>query len=166
MPSDYPDGTDHTLYLAGPVAALDDGGAGWRDELVDAYADADVGFANPLDHLNAPAEDVDIVPYESNDPSEVTPDEIVENDKEMLRESDGVLVGYSRERQIGTPMEVMWAHERDVPVVIWVRDETLYGDLSPWYRYHADAATTSRSEAVSLLRLAIDAQRTPGEVFA
>ena len=84
----------------------------------------------------------------------------------MLRESDGVLVGYSRERQIGTPMEVMWAFEHGTPVVVWIRDETLYSELSPWYRYHADAVTTSRSEAVSLLRLAIDAQRTPGEVFA
>ena len=158
--------TDHTLYLAGPVAALEDGGASWRDDLVDAYADADVGFANPLDHLNAPAEDVDIVPYESDDPSEVTPDEIVENDKEMLRESDGVLVGYSRERQIGTPMEVIWAFEHGTPVVIWIRDDTLYSELSPWYRYHADAVTTSRSAAVEKLRLAVDELASAEDVFA
>ena len=158
--------SEHTLYLAGPVAALDDGGASWRDDLVDAYADADVAFANPLDHLNAPAEDIDIVSIDTDDPTEVTPDEIVEADKDMLRESDGVLVGYSRERQVGTPMEVMWASERDVPVVIWIRDETLFHELSPWYRYHADGVTTSRSEAVSLLRLAIDAQRPAEKVFA
>ena len=159
--------TDHTLYLAGPVAALEDGGASWRDDLVDAYADADVGFANPLDHLNAPAEDVDIVAVDTDDPSEVTPDEIVENDKEMLRESDGVLVGYSRERQIGTPMEVMWAFEHGTPVVVvWIRDETLYSELSPWYRYHADAVTTSRSGAVEKLRLAADELASPEDVFA
>jgi len=74
----------------------------------------------------------------------------------MLRESDGVLVGYSRERQIGTPMEVMWAFERDVPVVIWIRDETLHSDLSPWYRFHVDTVTPSRSQAVESLRVAID----------
>jgi nucleoside 2-deoxyribosyltransferase len=158
--------TDHTLYLAGPVAALEDGGASWRDALVDAYADADVAFSNPLDHLNAPAEDVDIVPHESDDPSEVTPDEIVENDKEMLRESDGVLVGYSREHQIGTPMEVMWAFEHGIPAVVWIRDETLYSELSPWYRYHADAVTTSRSGAVEKLRLAVDELASPEDVFA
>jgi nucleoside 2-deoxyribosyltransferase len=146
--------TDHTLYLAGPVAALDDGGASWRDDLIAAHDE--VAFANPLDHLNAPADDIDIVSYESDDPSEVTPEEVVEADKDLLRESDGVLVGYSRERQIGTPMEVMWAFERDVPVVIWIRDETLYSELSPWYRYHADAVTTSRRQAVESLRVAID----------
>ena len=163
MPSDYPDGTDHTLYLAGPVAALEDGGASWRDDLVDAYADADVGFANPLDHLNAPAEDVDIVPYESDDPSEVTPDEIVENDKEMLQESDGVLVGYSRERQIGTPMEVMWAYERDIPTVLWIRDETEERDLSPWYRYHVDYITTQLPIALHTLEQLISGGASDGD---
>ena len=159
--------SEHTIYLAGPVASLEDGGASWRQDLVDEYAeDDDVHFENPVAKYNVPAGDVDIVPSESDDPGEVTPGEIVEADKSMLRESDGVLVGYSDVQSIGTPMEVMWAHERDVPVVIWIRDDTLYGELSPWYRYHADAVTTSRLEAVSLLRLAIDAQRTPGEVFA
>ena len=158
--------SEHTIYLAGPVASLDDGGASWREEITEAHAEDDtVHFENPVAKYNVPAGDVEIVEVDTDDPSEVTPGEIVEADKSMLRESDGVLVGYSDVQSIGTPMEVMWAHERDVPVVIWIRDETLYGELSPWYRYHADAVTTSRSEAVSLLRLAIDPQRTPGEVF-
>ena len=148
--------SDHTLYLAGPVASLKDGGASWRHELVDEYTeDDDVHFENPVAKYNVPAGDVDIVPSESDDPGEVTPGEIVEADKSMLRKSDGVLVGYSDVQSIGTPMEVMWASERDVPVVIWIRDGTLFHELSPWYRYHADAVTTSRSMAVGgLLRRA------------
>ena len=159
--------SEHTLYLAGPVASLDDGGASWREGITEAHAGDDtVHFENPVAKYNVPAGDVEIVEVDTDDPSEVTPGEIVKADKSMLRESDGVLVGYSDVQSIGTPMEVMWAHERDVPVVVWIRDETLYGELSPWYRYHADAVTTSRSEAVSLLRLAIDAQRPAEKVFA
>lgn len=158
--------SEHTLYLAGPVGSLEDGGASWRQDLVDEYAeDDDVHFENPVAKYNVPAGDVDIVPYESDHPGEVTPGEIVEADKSMLRESDGVLVGYSDVQSIGTPMEVMWAHDRYMPVVVWIRDDTLYSELSPWYRYHADAVTTSRSEAVALLRLAIDQKATAGEVF-
>lgn len=158
--------SDHTLYLAGPVAALEDGGASWREDIVAEHSESvAVQFENPVAKYNVPASDVEIVSAESNDPGEVTPSNVVENDKAMLRESDGVLVGYSDVQSIGTPMEVMWAFERDVPVVIWIRDMTLQKELSPWYRYHADAITTSRSEAVSLLRLAIDQVTPAGEVF-
>jgi nucleoside 2-deoxyribosyltransferase len=158
--------SEHTIYLAGPVAALDDGGASWREELVNEYAEDDVHFENPVAKYNVPAGDVDIVPAESDDPSEVTPGEIVEADKEMLRESDGVLVGYSNVQSIGTPMEVMWAFEHVTPVVVWIRDDTLYSELSPWYRYHADAVTTSRSGAVEKLRLAVDELASAEDVFA
>lgn len=159
--------SEHTLYLAGPVASLEDGGAGWRGEITEAHAEDDgVHFENPVAKYNVPAGDVEIVEEDTDDPAEVTPDDIVEADKAMLRESEGVLVGYSDVQSIGTPMEVMWAHDRYKPVVIWIRDETLPHELSPWYRYHADAVTTSRSEAVSLLRLAVDAKRPAEKVFA
>jgi len=144
--------TDPTVYLAGPVAALDDGGASWREEITEAYAEDDVHFKNPVAKYNVPAGDVEIVSVESDHPREVTPEEIVEADKEMLRESDGVLVGYSDVQSIGTPMEVMWAFERDIPVVIWIRDGTPHSELSPWYRHHADAGTNSAVMAVGALR--------------
>jgi len=149
--------SEHTIYLAGPVAALDDGGASWREEITEAYAeDDDVHFENPVAKYNVPAADVEIVSAESDDPSEVTPEEIVEADKAMLRESDGVLVGYSDVQSVGTPMEVMWAFGHYKPVVIWIRDETPHPELSPWYRHHADAVTNARSMAVESLRRRID----------
>jgi len=77
--------------------------------------------------------------------------ELVETDKDLLRESDGVLVGYSAVRSVGTPMEVMWAYERDYPVAVWLRDNTSYDDLSPWYRYHATGVMQHESAALSHL---------------
>ena len=56
-----------TVYLAGPVMSMDDGGAGWRED-VEAY-------------------------------------------------------------------------EREMPIVVWSRDDTPPGEMSPWYRYHADYMT-------------------------
>jgi len=149
--------TDHTLYLAGPVAALDDGGASWREEITTVFArDYNVQFNNPVAKYNAPAGDVEIVSGASDDPSEVTPEEIVDADKDLLRESDGVLVGYSDVQSVGTPMEVMWASERDLPVVIWIRDGTSHSELSPWYRHHATVVTDSVAMAVEVLLRRID----------
>jgi len=149
--------TDHTLYLAGPVAALDDGGASWREEITTVFArDYNVQFKNPVAKYNVPASDVEIVSDASDDPSEVTPEEIVDADKDLLRESDGVLVGYSDVQSVGTPMEVMWSYERDMPVVIWIRDGTPHSELSPWYRHHATAVTDSVAMAVEVLLRRID----------
>lgn len=133
-----------TIYLAGPVGHVEDGGAGWRSEAIDLYDD-EYDFRDPLSKYNVPVEGLTVVDGTSNPNTDETVgvDEIVEGDKKLLRESDGVLVGYSAVRSIGTPMEVMWAHERDYPVAIWVRDETDFDTLSPWYRHHATAITNS-----------------------
>jgi nucleoside 2-deoxyribosyltransferase len=144
-----------TVYLAGPVAAYADGGAGWRDRVQREYDDR-FAFRDPLSKYNVPVDDLTVTMGESDGPDEVSVTELVESDKEMLADSDAVLVGYSDVQSIGTPMEVMWAYERDVPVVIWVRDETPVHDLSPWYQYHATAITNSLKQAA--LRVYAEAQ--------
>ena len=45
-------------------------------------------------------------------------------------------------------MEVLWARERDYPVALWVRDDTPFDALSPWYRHHATAITTDAQLAI------------------
>lgn len=140
-----------TIYLAGPVMNLDDGGAGWREDVIENYDDQ-FQFNNPLGKYNVPAESLTVVDGTSGDSDHtVGVDEIVTGDKELLRDSDAVLVGYEAVRSIGTPMEVMWAFERDYPVAIWIRDSTPIDELSPWFQYHATAMTNSLQMALSHL---------------
>ena len=132
-----------TIYLAGPVAALNDGGAGWRSVVEQRFGD-EFEFKNPLAKYNAPADDIEIVDGSSHGGDNVVSvSELVELDKHLLAQSDAVLVGYTAVRSIGTPMEVMWAYERAKPVALWLRDDTQTDELSPWYRYHADLITNS-----------------------
>jgi len=137
-----------TIYLAGPVANVENGGSKWRNELVESYPNTD--FNNPLDKFNAPADNLQIN-QNPVEPNEVSATEIVEADKEILRESDAVLVGYEDIQSVGTPMEVMWAYERDYPITIWLRDGSILPDLSPWYQYHADFITGKQGHAVAHL---------------
>ena len=133
-----------SIYLAGPVAALADGGASWRERVGREYGEQ-YDFQNPLAKYNVPVDDLTIVDGVSDPDDETTvgTDEIVTDDKEKILKSDAVLVGYEAVHSIGTPMEVMFAYERDMPVAVWIRDDTGIMDLSPWYLHHATAVTNS-----------------------
>ena len=105
-----------------------------------------------MSKYNIPVGDLQVVDSANHGgDNTVSVEEIVEGDKELLRQSDAVLVGYSAVRSIGTPMEVMWARERDMPVALWIRDGTAVDELSPWYRYHATAMTNSLPLALDQL---------------
>jgi len=135
--------SEPTIYLAGPVGHVPDGGEEWREMLIDHYGDR-YDLRDPLADYNVPADGLDVVDGVSNpdNPETIGVTELVETDKTLLDESDGVLVGYKRVLSIGTPMEVMWAREREYPVALWIRDDTEFEELSPWYRYHSTALTT------------------------
>jgi nucleoside 2-deoxyribosyltransferase len=156
--------TDTTVYLAGPVAHADGGGAGWRETIQQFYGD-EYDFRDPLSKYNVPADDLTLVEGRSHPdtPETVGTREIVEDDKTLLKESDAVLVGYSAVRSVGTPMEVMWAFERAYPIAVWVRDETPIADLSPWYRFHAGAITNDAEMALSHLDRATTAEEVRDE---
>lgn len=149
-----------TIYLAGPVGAEPDGGAGWRNAISKEFADR-IETKDPLAKYNVRLEDLEVVPGTSNPDREDTVgvDEIVESDKAMIDGSDAVLVGYSRVHSIGTPMEVMYAQEREIPVAVWIRDETPVEHLSPWYQYHASAITTDVEAAIAHLERPLEADR-------
>lgn len=132
-----------TIYLAGPISACPDGGA-WREE-VQSYFGDDYDFRDPLAKYDVPADDLMVVEGVSDPdtPHTVGIEEIVAGDKRLIDESDGLLVGYTDVQSVGTPMEVLYARERGLPVAIWVRDSTEFDALSPWYRVHATAITTA-----------------------
>ena len=107
-----------TVYLAGPVMSMDDGGAGWRED-VEAYCGEALETRNPLSKYNIPVGDLQVVDSANHGgDNTVSVSEIVENDKHLLAESDAVLVGYSQVHSIGTPMEVVQALNR-VFVATW-----------------------------------------------
>jgi len=143
-----------TIYLAGPVANVEDGGAAWRERLISEYEhDTSIEFLNPLAKYNAPADDLTIVDgvSEPDDDETVGVDEIVRSDKQLILGADGVLVGYSAVQSVGTPMEVMFARMGALPVALWIRDETVPPEISPWYRHHVGRVTHLPGVAVGHL---------------
>jgi len=78
--------------------------------------------------------------------------EIVTSDKALIDKSDAILVGYTAVRSIGTPMEVMYAYDRDIPTALWIRDGTDSEDLSPWYRHHVTGVFDALRPALGHLR--------------
>lgn len=146
------------VYLAGPVAALDDGGASWRERVTERFGD-EIETRNPLDKYNVPAEELRVSESPHADREGVVGySELVESDLELLEESDAVLVGYEDVQSIGTPMEVRWAVERDYDVAIWIRDDTAVHDLSPWYLHHASAVTNALPLAIGHLSRGLEVE--------
>ena len=144
-----------TVYLAGPVAHVDDGGAGWREHIESRFGKV-IETRNPLDKYNIPLEELDVVPGDDSGRGEVSVGEIVTNDKRLIRESDAILVGYEAVQSVGTPMEVHYAFRRGYPVALWLRDDTDPDELSPWYRHHVSAITDSAELAVDHIRREVD----------
>jgi nucleoside 2-deoxyribosyltransferase len=125
------------IYLAGPIAHTDDPND-WRQELIDEHST--VEFANPLDEYT---------PADASNPH--LHDDIVDSDKQQIEASDALLVGYEAVRSVGTTMEVLFAYERDIPVAILIRDDSILSDLSPWYHYHSEFITSKPGHAVAYL---------------
>lgn len=150
-----------TLYLAGPVMHADDGGHGWRDEIkadIQHESFQTVEALDPLDKYSVGANDVEIVEPPSSGDNEVTCSEIVQADKQMIDDSDAVFVGYEMVKQVGTPMEVIYAYQKNMPIGVWLRDDTVETDLSPWYRHHVDVIANRWKKAVSELEVQLHGQ--------
>lgn len=127
-----------TVYLAGPVRNLDDGGQSWRQDVRDVL-EPHYDIESPLDKYNPSVEDIEVVDAGVwDDDSKVPYWKIVSSDKEQIDDSDILFVGHKDVQMIGTPMEVMYAYERDIPIVIWDIDNTGESNMSPWFRKHAD----------------------------
>jgi len=145
-----PTGHKPTVYLAGPVAHADDHGVGWRERVEDLVNSFET--ANPLDKYNVGLDDLEIVHDGPAGEGEVTPREIVTNDKRLIDDSDAILVGFEDVRMTGTPMEVQYAFATPKPVVLWIRDDTDPEALSPWWHHHVSAIEGNLTSALWQLR--------------
>ena len=119
------------IYLAGPIRQAADP-VSWRVSI--QQSTTEFAFHNPMDR------DVD--------PRDDPADEIVEGDLQLIDDSDGLLVGYHDEiPSVGTAMEIQYANQQNIPVVVWKRDnsDTV---ISPWLAYHADRICQQRDAAL------------------
>lgn len=140
-----------TVYLAGPVAHVDDHGVGWRERVIETTHS--FAFNNPLDKYNVGLDNLEIVHNRPPlDEGEVSPEQIVSNDKQLIDDSDAILVGYEAVQSVGTPMEVMYAYATPKPVVLWIRDNTSRDALSPWWHVHTSAIESNLTGALWQLR--------------
>jgi nucleoside 2-deoxyribosyltransferase len=74
--------------------------------------------------------------------------EIVELDKKDIAASDAVLVNYTKP-SVGTSMEIMWAWQLRVPVIVVSKPET---SISPWLRYHATKIVNAFEDAFTWIQ--------------
>lgn len=149
---------DVRIYLAGAVSNKPNGGTVWREAIIDDFGDRDqLDFENPVGGYDVPVEELDIIDgfSDDSDPGVVGVSELVQSDKRQLRRSDALFVAYEDIQQVGTPMEVMWAAERDYPIALWNRDRTPLHEISPWFRYHT--LSISHSRALALRQLCVHA---------
>lgn len=73
--------------------------------------------------------------------------EIVELDKEDILQAGLVLVNYDKP-SVGTSMEILYAWERGIPVILVARADS---KLSPWLRYHVSRIFHSFEDAFACL---------------
>ena len=119
------------IYLAGPIQHCDDSECiDWREQFASNYSHGVCYDPMRRD-------------YRDNYASRVN--EIVLLDKRDIKNSDVMVVGYTRPSS-GTAMEIYYAHTLGLPIVV-INDEGL--PLSPWILYHATTVTDSLNCAVT-----------------
>lgn len=135
------------LYLSGPMSntQLDE----WRQETADHYGDV-FDFLFPAKDVQAMDEEPVLGPV--GDDGLITYRSIVQEDKERIRNADGVLVGYEDVKSVGTDMEIMHAVDHNVPVYMWICDGTNPRELSMWYTTHTEITRNNREIVMDFVR--------------
>jgi len=152
------------VYLAGAVQDHPDP-VGWREGVIEQFSDR-VAFKNPLGRYDCDPNELTVLPGHQNDGGTTTVGvaDIVEIDKELLDDSDAVFIGYERSHgSVGTPMEVLYAYERDIPVALCIQDDTMHHEIPAWYRYHVSAQVSAPRLALRHLCLEVRRNRTDAD---
>lgn len=122
------------LYLAGAInGCTDEECKDWRE-----YVKKIVGEENTLDPMRRDyrGKEMDCV------------EEIVEGDKVDIDLSTHLLI-YFDKPSVGTSMEILYAWERNTPVIVVAPIDV---KLSPWLIYHSDKVFNTFKEAIKYLQ--------------
>lgn len=125
------------VYLSGAISNAPGYGKDWREEAKSRFDD----FVEPCDPL-------DFHDFGPGEEITVSDDELVRQDKLEIADSDVVLVNWqSNVPKAGTPMEIMYAYNLGIPVIVWHSDR-VYDEVSPWVRHHATLMCEKLEDAV------------------
>lgn len=130
-----------TVYLAGPIQHADDDGRRWRSEIQATYDSVD--WASPHDGYDTP-----------DDYDDWEPAEIVATDRQMIRQSDGLLVRYEKVATWGTPREHEYATTLGLPVFVWCESD----QPSPWVQVDVECVSSDLQTVVDEIRLFFDSK--------
>jgi len=119
------------VYLAGAINKMSDADCkDWRLEAIKKLSSLGFGALNPMDR-----------DYRGQEKTAYK--EIVELDKKDICHSAYVLVNYLKP-SVGTSMEILYAWEEDIPVVLFTSAE----NISPWLLYHSTKIVKTLDEAI------------------
>lgn len=128
----------HRTYLAGPInGCTDDQARGWRAQAAELLRAGGLFDSEILDPM--------VRDYRGVESANVA--QIVEQDKADI-DSCRFLLVYFEKPSVGTSMEVIYAHERKLTVVIVDRSDR---PLSPWLIYHSHFVCKTLEEAVDYI---------------
>ena len=131
------------VYLAGAInGCTDDEAITWR-EWFKSPEKSNVsarfkGFAKYVDPMKRDYRGKELTDYR----------EIVDMDKRDVQSCDVVVAMYVKP-SVGTSMEILFAWERSIPVILINESDK---PLSPWLIYHSTAVVNSKEEAAEKLR--------------
>jgi nucleoside 2-deoxyribosyltransferase len=137
-----------TIYLAGPINGCTDHVANaWRDQVIDHLREERAPTGQLL--RNAKALTLNPMRRDYRGVEATAVREIVQLDKRDINCSDMLLVRWLKP-SVGTSMEIFYAWERDIPVIIWAEpgDDS---DLSPWLVYHSTQIVRSFDDAMAAI---------------
>jgi nucleoside 2-deoxyribosyltransferase len=133
------------VYLAGPIQHSHSRGKGWRERIKQRES---FTWVDPLAKYDSMADADD----------EWSDERIVEEDLRLIDGCRALLVHWEEVPTCGTPMEMRYAYERDIPTLV----QTTVPDhrLSPWLTHHAMDVVEDFDTAEKRLRYALWADRT------
>lgn len=148
--------SDYTVYLVGPVNHAD--GVNWWDEAEQKLEDLGIDVVRPFDCWEFGPDDDFVTLPEGGTLNEGTShvvydDEVLENNKQAVRDADALLVGWDMTRRTrGTMAEMVYAKEVvGIPVVLWMRKAEEREEIDPTPRYYSDHITDDLETAVSVI---------------